>query len=144
MALPQGQASQRSFTENYVLISVQDPDEPVIALPQPPQCRGILRLQFDDIESRQNGMTLFSRQQANEILDFVWEHCGEAATIACHCKRGMCRSPAVTAALAAVMGQDTGFLYDRRGRPKYRPNRYVYETLLQEGRRHPLSELIQR
>ncbi len=144
MALPQGQASQRSFTENYVLISVQDPDEPVIALPQPPQCRGILRLQFDDIESRQNGMTLFSRQQANEILDFVWEHCGEAATIACHCKMGMCRSPAVTAALAAVMGQDTGFLYDRRGRPKYRPNRYVYETLLQEGRRHPLSELIQR
>jgi len=139
MALSQGQARQRTFNDNYLLISVQDPDEPLIELPQPPQCRGILRLHAN-IESRRNGMTLFSREQAHQILDFVREHRGEAATIACHCKMGMCRSPAITAALAAIMGQETKFLSDNRGRPKYRLNRSVYETLLQEGRRHPLSE----
>lgn len=143
MALPQGQARQCSFNDTCLLISVQDPDELVIALPQPPQCRGILRLHAN-IESRRNRMTLFSRQQAHQLLDSVEEHCGKAVLIACHCKMGMCRSPAITAALAAVMGQETKFLSDERGRPKYRPNRYVYETLLQEGRRHPLSELIQR
>ncbi len=139
--MSQGQARQRSFKADYILISIQDPDEPQAELPEPPNCRGILRLQFDDILNRRDGLVLFSSEQAHEILDFVYSHRAEVTLIACHCKMGMCRSPAVLAALAAVMGQDDGFLRDERGRPKYRPNRYVYETLVHEGRRHELGAL---
>lgn len=141
MALSQGQARARTFSDKYILISIQDPEEPLIELPEPPNCCGILRLQFDDIDSRRNGMVLFSREQAHQILDFVHQHSEEASVIACHCKMGMCRSPGVVGALAVVMNQDTGFLLDTRGRPKYRPNRFVYDTLVQEGRRHRLSQL---
>lgn len=139
--MSQGQARQRKFNADYILISIQDPDEPRAELPEPPNCRGILRLQFDDILNRRDGQVLFSSEQALEILDFVHEHYADAKMIACHCKMGMCRSPAVLSALAEVMGQDDGFLRDERGRPKYRPNRYVYETLLHEGRRHELGAL---
>ncbi|MGI4789397.1 MAG: hypothetical protein ACRYFS_11180 [Janthinobacterium lividum] len=139
--MSQGQARQRKFNANYILISIQDPDEPPVELPKPLNCRGILRLQFDDVTDRRDGLVLFSSEQALEILDFVHEHHAEVKMIACHCKMGMCRSPAVLAALATVMGQDDSFLRDERGRPKYRPNRYVYETLVHEGRRHELGEL---
>lgn len=138
--MSQGQARQRVFNADYLLISIQDLDEPQVELPEPPNCRGLLRLQFDDILYRRDGQTLFSSDQALEILDFVHEHHAEVTMIACHCKMGMCRSPAVLAALAAVMRQDDSFLRDERGRPKYRPNRYVFETLLQEGRRHELGQ----
>lgn len=140
VAISQGQARQRKFNADYILISIQDPDEPPVELPEPPNCRGILRLQFDDILDRRDGQTLFSGEQAHEILDFVYEHRDEVRVIACHCKMGMCRSPAVLAAVAEVMGQKDDFLRDERGRPKYRPNRYVYDTLLAEGRRHRLSQ----
>ena len=120
--MSQGQARQRSFNVDYILISIQDPDEPLAELPEPLNCRGILRLQFDDILNRRDGQVLFSREQALEILDFVHSHRADVTMIACHCKMGMCRSPAVLSALAAVMGQDDGFLRDERGRPKYRPN----------------------
>ena len=139
--MSQGQARQRKFNADYILISIQDPDEPPAELPEPPNCRGLLRLQFDDILDRRDGQTLFSSEQALEILDFVHEHLDEVTMIACHCKMGMCRSPAVLSALAAVLGQDDSFLRDERGRPKYRPNRYVYETLVHEGRRHELGAL---
>jgi len=139
VAMSEGQARQCTFNADYILISIQNPNEPPVVLPEPLPCRGILRLQFDDIEARQGSLTLFSREQAGEILDFVEEHRAGVTLIACHCKMGMCRSPAVLAALAAVLGQDDAFLRDERGRPKYRPNRYVYDTLLSEGRRHPLG-----
>lgn len=138
--MSQGQARQRKFSADYLLISIQDPDEPPAELPEPPNCRGLLRLQFDDITGRRDGQTLFSSDQALEILDFVHEHRAEVTMIACHCKMGMCRSPAVLAALAAAMGQEDDFLRNERGRPKFRPNRYVYEVLLQEGRRHELGQ----
>lgn len=140
MALSQGQARARTFIDQYILISIQDPEESLIELSQPPNCCGILRLKFDDIDSRRSGMILFSREQAHRILDFVHEHSEEASVIACHCKMGMCRSPGVVGALAVVMNQRTGFLLDTRGRPKYRPNRHVHETLVQEGRGHPLNQ----
>lgn len=140
LVLSQSQARQRTFSHEYLLISIQDPDEPVVELPKPPNCRGILRLQFDDVLGQREGLTLFSREQARQVLDFVYEHRDEVRVIACHCKMGMCRSPAVLAAVAEVMGQKDDFLRDERGRPKYRPNRYVYRTLLTEGRRHRLSQ----
>ena len=140
LVLSQSQARQRTFNAEYLLISIQDPDEPLVELPEPPNCRGILRLQFDDITGQREGLTLFSGEQARQVLDFVYEHRDEVRVIACHCKMGMCRSPAVLAAVAEVMGQKDDFLRDERGRPKYRPNRYVYRTLLTEGRRHRLSE----
>ncbi len=58
--MSQGQVRQRKFNAHYILISIQDPDEPPVELPEPPNCRGILRLQFDDILDRRDGKTLFS------------------------------------------------------------------------------------
>ena len=89
LALSQGQARQRELKGDYLLISIQDPDEPQAELPQPPNCHAILRLQFDDIIRRDDGLTLFSREQALQVLGFVDNLRDEVSTIACHCKMGI-------------------------------------------------------
>jgi len=138
-ALSQSQAGVRVFTASYILISIQDPDLPEIDLDEPANCRGILRMRFDDIDHPASGQTLFSRDDAAEILDFVQEHAHDVSVIACHCKMGMCRSPAVIGALSMLMTGDASVLKDRRGKAKYRPNRHIYNTMMQIGRSHAIS-----
>jgi predicted protein tyrosine phosphatase len=140
IAMTQGQAKQRAFDELYILISIQDSGETPVAFADSPMCAGLLAMQFDDIDRAERGKTLFSNADALDILDFVEGHKHAVKTIACHCKVGMSRSPAVIAALAELLGCGDDGLTDLRGKRKQRPNRHVYNTLIQQGRRHPICD----
>ncbi len=70
---------------------------------------------------------LFSKIQAKQILEFVYNTLPEIDTLLIHCEMGLCRSPAVGAAISHVLwGAETEKVYFNR----FDPNRFVYRTIL--------------
>jgi len=66
---------------------------------------------------------LFSKNQAVQVLDFVYKVLPEIDTLLIHCEMGLCRSPAIGAAISHVLwGAETEKVYFNR----FDPNRFVY------------------
>jgi len=92
----------------------------------------LLSVDFDDISHSQYldfgvkyGLNLFSEDQAKQIWNFVQEH-KDTELLIVHCDAGVCRSPAIAAAIAEGLGQDFTWLFD----PKwYHPNEFVFDTM---------------
>lgn len=123
--------------KTHAIISIGSPgDEPGVEIPASEQCRGILRLFFHDAEDKEDdwGMkflrmykiepVLFNESMASRIKDFFNEH-KDVEVMIVHCEMGMCRSPAVAAALSKATAGDDGKFFQR-----YTPNMLVYRTLL--------------
>jgi predicted protein tyrosine phosphatase len=113
----------------HVIVSITSSDTDQARIPPSPHCRALLRLAFADADAPTDALaegTLFSPAHARAIWDVVEEHLPHIERFIVHCDAGMCRSPAVAAAIAKVLdGDDTE--YFRR----YRPNMRVYRTMLQ-------------
>jgi len=95
-------------------------------------CHRILELQFDDARDDQVeeflkqgiSVTLFTKDQANKIIEFVKEIQGEVAIsdLVIHCDAGISRSGAIA--------EFVSFLYGIPFKDPYtRPNMYVLRTL---------------
>lgn len=98
------------------------------------RCKGVLTLLFDDIERPVPGLTLFSPDQARQIIDFIAAHRQEADTLLIHCYAGQSRSRAVGAFAVKMLGGDNSAYFTTGV-----PNAWVYETLVQEWERSRLS-----
>jgi len=90
----------------------------------------ILFLNFDDISRTdlnlsEEHFTLFNRDFARKILDFVEKHTDKL--IICQCEAGISRSAGVAAALSKIYNEDDSFFYKN-----YRPNSLVYSEILKE------------
>jgi len=113
----------------HVMVSITSSDADQARIPPSPHCRALLRLSFADADAPTTAIpeqALFSRAHARAIWDLVEEHLPHIERFIVHCDAGMCRSPAVAAAIAKVLeGDDTA--YFRR----YRPNMRVYRTMLE-------------
>lgn len=112
-----------------VLISITDPDKAPAEIRQSDRCLEVLRLQFHDIQpgpgaATIGGMTSMDADHARQIWQFVQRWRDEAQTLVVQCEAGMSRSPAVAAAVAEYLGQDSGVFF-----ADYAPNRYIYEML---------------
>jgi predicted protein tyrosine phosphatase len=94
----------------------------------PPSRLGLVRLAFYDSDTPAAGRVLFDRAMAARIWDLVEQHRSAAEIIRVHCDAGLSRSPGVAAALALVLHGD-----DREFFARYRPNRLVYRTMLDEA-----------
>lgn len=115
----------------YLVISIANPSMPHPTLLEAPHRLGVLRLAFDDIEPSKGmpgGKQPMDEGHAREIRQFVEAH-PEAELIVVHCDAGMCRSPAVAAALWRWMEGNRGPFFDL-----FRPNEHVYRTLMDELR----------
>jgi predicted protein tyrosine phosphatase len=112
----------------YVVISITDPGSDPANIKPSPDLRGILRLQFWDLNGSRPGYErVFTEDDAREIRIFVSKH-KDIGTIVCHCEAGISRSSGVAAALAkSINGDDSKFFSGR-----YRPNSLAYKTLLRE------------
>ena len=84
----------------------------------------VLSLYFDDIEKEVDGAVLFSRRQAEQIIEFVNSH-RQAETLLVHCYGGESRSRAVGAFAVKLLGGD-----NRRLLEGGNANRHVYDTLI--------------
>lgn len=107
----------------HVVISITSSPDDRARFPVPATCRGVLRVAFADLlPSEVDDATrhlLFSRADAERIWRFVLEH-RSVARIVVHCDAGHSRSPAVAAAIATWLGQDTATFFSRHD-----PNPFV-------------------
>ena len=100
--------------------------------------RDVLFLKFDDIDvgyAKKFGLeeddllrkfNLFSKEQAQQILDFVEKH--RDCQIVCQCEAGISRSAGVAAALSIIYNNDKAkWVFENR---RYFPNMYVFKTIL--------------
>ncbi|MCH7604964.1 hypothetical protein IID24_03180 [Patescibacteria group bacterium] len=119
------------LSEDYVLISISCPGDKANVFTKPP-CKGVLFLQFDDIDAPAHILkdlkcTLFCEDDAKKILDFYQKYKDLVGHLIVHCDAGISRSPAVAAALDKI---ETG--WDQDWFKKYLPNRRVYSLILTE------------
>lgn len=113
----------------YIVISIHDPGRRPARIPRTAGWRGTLCLSFHDAEPIRglrlpDSIRLMTVADAERIWRFVQEHLPEIGAIVCHCEQGMSRSPAVAAALAEALGEDS--------KPIVRwtqPNQTVYRLL---------------
>lgn len=115
--------------EPYAVVSITGPDQRMEkALGDRPQCRGVIHLQFDDIEhvSPNDYYTaLMTEEQAQEVVKFVQEAVEHVSLLVIHCEAGMSRSAGVGAALGLYYHQS-----DRHFHEWYWPNAHVKSLVL--------------
>jgi len=114
----------------YVVISITDVAKTHPVLVESPLCLGVLPLFFDDVEPKRKeyygSKRPMSPEQAAEIRRFIEERMEQVELIVVNCEAGMCRSPAVAAALWRWLEPGRAGFFD-----VFRPNAHVYRTLLE-------------
>ena len=115
----------------HIVVSIADPHAPHPTLRDSLHRLGVLRVAFDDVTAGrrdfQGDKTPMTPVQAREIRAFVEAHLVDAELIVVHCDAGMCRSPAVAAALWRWLEGTRGPFFD-----VFRPNPHVYRTMADE------------
>ena len=122
---PFGQAEFAEKTDTYAVISIQDSHTGGFGFcfQENQYCKGVLTLQFDDIVKEVEGAVLFTKEQAEAILNFVELH-RDADTLLIHCYAGQSRSKAVGAFLIKMFGKDNNRYFETGS-----PNMHVYQTM---------------
>lgn len=130
--------SRYTGTQPYGVISITDPDAPRCSLRPDPHRRGVLRLQFWDLEDEAwtgrnpiwhlDPKDKFTQSHADQIHNFVRATRHNKLTIV-HCEAGISRSSGVAAALATAANcPDTDRYFTT---PPAHPNWTVYRAVLQ-------------
>lgn len=114
----------------HLVISIADADGVHPSLPDVPTRRGLLRVAFDDVSPKRHdshgGERAMQPAHAQEIRAFVEAHIEEIELIVVHCEAGMCRSPAVAAALWRWLEGGRGPFFET-----FRPNPHVYRIMVE-------------
>ncbi|MDC3986544.1 hypothetical protein [Polyangium jinanense] len=113
----------------HVIVSISSSESDQARIPASPHCRALLRLAFADADAKTESIpeaSLFSRAHARAIWDLVEAHLPHIERLIVHCDAGMCRSPAVAAAISKMLTGDDAEYFRR-----YRPNMRVYRTMLE-------------
>lgn len=119
------------FRGSYALISIRDPGSPEVRIPKQSELTYVLELQFHDAEPTSN-MTLppdikvITEEQAEQIAKYVRHTHASVDGYAVHCEQGMSRSPAVGAAIACYLHQESDQFWDN-----YQPNSYIYKQVFE-------------
>ncbi len=123
----------------YIVISVTDEEQPWANVVENQNCLGVLKMHFHDADrgvryspkhlrdfDKNQELRIFSRENAQEMLDFVAKH-SDAKMLICQCDAGISRSAGIAAAFGKILHHDDAFIFDN---PRYNPNRTVYRTIL--------------
>ena len=130
--------SGSGFDPHTAVISITDVDEKEVGFYREPEF--LLRLCFDDIDSpfdmygdsRKLALNLFSREQADQIAEFVF-HCKDHIdTLICQCRWGYSRSSAVATAVKEYFFHEGMEIFSDEG---YYPNLYVFRETLKALKR---------
>ena len=114
---PAGLEDLASRSDTYAVISIQDTHTKGFGLEfrENQFCKAVLTLYFDDIVKEVPGAVLFSRGQAEKILDFIHAQ-KRVDTLLIHCYAGQSRSRAVGAFAVKMLGGDNS-RYFKTGTP---------------------------
>jgi len=115
--------------EPHIVISITDPGAPLAKIADAQARLDLLRLQFHDAETPQEGRILLSDQEAQAVIAFVNQHKEASRLIVCQCEGGISRSAGVAAPLSRWLQSDDADFFRH-----FQPNRHVYEKVLQAAR----------
>lgn len=120
-----GTITQIAPKESHVIFSISDTREARLETLGTDTTKDILYLYFHDANIAGDGIDLFNDSHADQILNFYLRYRDEVQMMVAHCYAGMCRSPAVIAALQRIhLGHDDDWFARKR------PNTLVYRTIL--------------
>lgn len=140
-AISQMEVQRYELTVPHVVISIRNPWDEAVPLPDNPSRLGVLRLAFHDAESdedslakfiRRNGveLTLFDRGMAAEVARFLGEHAGAEAVIV-NCEMGISRSSGLAGAIAKAKNGDDSKFTAKDNPYGYDHNKLVYALALE-------------
>jgi predicted protein tyrosine phosphatase len=125
-----GLAEVLKFDIPYIVISIYSTGSEPANLPKHPTCLDVLSIHFDDlaedITTKELTYLAITEQQANQIWTFIANYNNTAELILIHCDVGVCRSPAVAAAISKVYTGEDRQWFEK----PYLPNMKVYNTML--------------
>jgi predicted protein tyrosine phosphatase len=125
IVLSQSEAERYISHKPYAIISITDCNiEKQPTFMQSQFLMGILRMEFDDVDTHTEGYTLFNSKQALQILDFVESIKDDIEILVVHCWAGISRSAGVAAAI-----DDLYIESDKRWFTVKSPNYHVYRTI---------------
>ena len=134
-----GTAEVINFDIPYIVISIYSTGSSPANIPNHLTCLGILPICFDDVPYDINTDRVQCKAIAEDQADQIWTfvdyylNCNKdishqkAELILIHCDAGVCRSPAVAAAIDLVYTGNNSKWF----KPFYLPNKKVYTTMLQ-------------
>ena len=111
---------------NHILISIGTETEK-LDIPNLPSCKGVLKLEFDDILGCELDKVCFDSDMARRILDFVDSHINSISLIVCQCKAGLSQSTAIASALSKIINHQDDSIFRNTT-----PNMMIYTTILDE------------
>ena len=122
---PAGLDDLAELRDTYCVISVQDTHTGGFGVQfvENEFCKDVLTLGFDDVVKPVDGAVAFSRDMANEVIEFILLN-RDCDTLLVHCYGGQSRSMAVGAFAVKLLGGDNSRYFTEAN-----PNRLVYDTL---------------
>ncbi|MRR28783.1 hypothetical protein EG834_00250 [bacterium] len=128
LALSQEEAECLKPDVLYIVISITNPGSDNAKLPELPNCRGLLRVQFGDTVGTGVYESL-KPVQARDIASFVAGKKNDVELIVCHCEAGVSRSAGVASAISCwINGDEEAKSFSHDG--IHRPNQAVYTLVL--------------
>jgi len=121
---------------NTVLIAIHDPDA---QLHKPEHISGfkdVLELQFWDIEEQIGSYKPLSKEQGQNIFDFIKKN--KDSKFLVHCHAGMSRSAGVACAIECIVNEDGNDYYyatshsDVKAFNRYHPNYTVFDKIIKK------------
>lgn len=119
----------------HVLISFRSPESRMAEIKPNEQMLDVLFMEFHDTD-RDHSVDAFdikliaiTREQGQEIKDFVEAWKGKVEAIVCQCEAGISRSSGAAAAIAVCL-DGSGADQEIFDNPEYQPNMKVYRTVM--------------
>ncbi len=114
----------------WAVISIRNPGMTPVEF-DCPNLKGVLYLEFDDIDRIKDNLVPFNLSDAHKVWDFIQARQTEGVNqLLVHCLMGLSRSPGIAAAVDKVLkGDDMKWFNDKSPQGKV-PNRRVYQCML--------------
>ena len=96
--MSQAAAESAPAAPGWAVISITQPSDPPAALRE--GWAAVLRMRFHDTDEADSILTVFSREDAETVVQFVREHAERVEGILVHCSAGISRSAAVAKFIA--------------------------------------------
>lgn len=115
--------------EDHIVISIQDPNNIFVSLPEQKSRKGCLQLQFFDMDEDTGQFPysrfIFNHYHTQAILAFVESYKKNVDFICINCVAGISRSAGIAAALSNIYNTNDEYFFNN-----YIPNRLIYRTIL--------------
>ena len=109
----------------HAIISIRDPEERVVDICPLLHPRGILRLNFHDVDVPKEDEKGMSMEMATAVARFVLHHKKHVEFFICQCEAGVSRSAGLAAAITKFLTDDDQYFFTH-----YTPNSRVYTMTL--------------